>query len=192
MVTLRQERLADVEARELLLDEAFGEARWQKTSERLREGRLPADGLSFIAAERKRVVGTARLWHVTLASGHGALLLGPVAVAADCRGRGIGGALVRRAIEAARKFGHRAVMLVGDAPYYGRFGFTSAKTAALRLPGPFERHRLLALELIPGALDGARGLVAAAGIVAPEPDLAVLAAAEHAAPKGRARAPRAA
>ena len=193
MITLRHDRLADVEQREALLDEAFGKARWRKTSERLREGRLPADGLSFIAAERKRVIGTARLWHVACTSGHSLLLLGPVAVAADCRGRGIGGALVRRAVTEARKRAHGAVMLVGDAPYYGRFGFTSAKTAALRLPGPFERHRLLALELVRGALDGARGLVAATGALSPEPDLAALAAAaEHAAPKGRTGAPRAA
>jgi predicted N-acetyltransferase YhbS len=191
MITLRHERLADIEAREALLDEAFGEARWPKSSERLREGRLPADGLSFIAAERKRVVGTARLWHIACASGQSALLLGPVAVATDCRNRGIGAALVRRAVAEASRLGHGAVMLVGDAPYYGRFGFSSAKTGALRLPGPFERHRLLALELIPGALDGARGMVHATGALAPEPDLAMLAASEPALPKRR-RAPRAA
>ena len=188
---MRHERLADVEAREALVDQAFGEARWRKTSERLREGRLPADGLSFIAAERKRVVGTARLWHVTIAGGRQALLLGPVAVAEDCRNRGIGAALVRRAVAEARRLGHGAVMLVGDAPYYSRFGFSPAKAGALRLPGPFERHRLLALELIPGALDGARGMVHAAGALAPEPDLAMLAAAEPATPRRR-RAPRAA
>jgi len=191
MITLRRERPADVEAREALLDEAFGETRWRKTSERLREGRLPAEGLSFVAAECKRVVGTARLWRVACASGDSALLLGPIAVAASCRNRGIGAALVRRAVAEARRVGHGAVMLVGDAPYYGRFGFSSAKTGALRLPGPFERHRLLALELLPGALDGARGMVRAAGALAPEPDLAVLAATEPAMPKGR-RAPRAA
>ena len=89
-----------------------------------------------------------------------------MAVAADCRGIGIGAALVRRAIAAARKLGHGAVILVGDAPYYSRFGFTAEKTATLRLPGPFERRRLLALELIPGALDGAGGLVSATGRLA--------------------------
>jgi predicted N-acetyltransferase YhbS len=192
MITLRHERLADVEAREALLDEAFGDTRARKTSERLREGRLPAAGLSLVAAEGKRVIGTARLWPVACASGQPALLLGPVAVAACCRNRGIGAALVRRAVAEARRFGHGAVILVGDAPYYGRFGFAAEKTAGLRLPGPFEHHRLLALELKPGALDGARGLLRAAGALAPEPDLAVLtAAAERPAPKGR-RASRAA
>jgi predicted N-acetyltransferase YhbS len=193
MITLRQERLSDIEAREALLDEAFGDTRTRKTSERLREGRLPADGLSLIAADGKRVVGTARLWHVTCASGEPVLLLGPVAVAASCRNRGIGAALVRRAVAEARRHGHGAVMLVGDAPYYGRFGFASEKTAALRLPGPFERHRLLALELKPGALDGARGLIRAAGVRAPQPELAVAAAARRrATPKARQGAPRAA
>jgi len=175
MITIRHEKLTDIGAREALLDEAFGETRRRKTSERLREGRLPAEGLSFIAAERGRVVGTARLWRVRLASGQEALLLGPVAVAADCRGRGIGGALVRRALAEARKRGHGAVVLVGDAPYYGRFGFSSAKTGSLRLPGPFERGRLLALELVPAALDGARGLVRAAGPIASQPAVAAAA-----------------
>jgi predicted N-acetyltransferase YhbS len=192
MITLRQERACDVKAREALLDQVFGETRRRKSSERLREGRLPADGMSFIAAEGRRVVGTARLWHVRCASGQAALLLGPVAVAADSRNRGIGASLVRRALLEARRLGHGAVMLVGDSPYYGRFGFSVEKTAAMRLPGPFERHRLLALELKAGALDGASGLVHAAGALAPKPDLAVLAAtAEHSVPKSR-RAPRAA
>ena len=163
MIALRHERQTDIKAREALLDEAFGDSRYRKTSERLRKGRLPADGLSFIAADGKRVVGTARLWHVACTSGQPALLLGPVAVAADCRSRGIGTVLVRRALREARRLGHSAIMLVGDAPYYGRFGFTVEKTAGLRLPGPFEPHRLLALELKAGALVGARGLVRATG-----------------------------
>ncbi len=168
MITLRHERENDIAAREALLDEAFGgaAARRRKTSERLRKGRLPAEGLALIAADRTRVVGTARLWNIACGENKPALLLGPVAVAADCRGIGIGAALVRRAIAAARKLGHGAVILVGDAPYYSRFGFTAEKTATLRLPGPFERRRLLALELIPGALDGAGGLVSATGRLA--------------------------
>jgi predicted N-acetyltransferase YhbS len=163
MITLRQERPADVEAREALLDQAFGGTRARKTSQRLREGRLPAEGLSLIAADGRRVIGTARLWSVVCGSGQQALLLGPVAVAADSRNRGIGAALVRRALRDARRLGHGAVILVGDAPYYSRFGFAGAAAAGLKLPGPFERHRLLALELIPGALDGAGGLLRATG-----------------------------
>jgi predicted N-acetyltransferase YhbS len=166
MITLRQERPGDVKAREALLDEAFGDGRNRKSSQRLRDGRLPAEGLSLIAADGKRVVGTAGLWNVAAASGQPALLLGPVAVAASCRKRGIGAALVRRALSEARKFGHGAVVLVGDAPYYSRFGFAAKTAAALTMPGPFERHRLLALELILGALDGAGGLLRATGRIA--------------------------
>jgi predicted N-acetyltransferase YhbS len=163
MITLRQERQTDVKAREALLDEAFGKTRHRKTSERLRKGRLPAEGLSLIAADGKRIVGTARLWQVACDSGQEILLLGPVAVAADCRSHGIGAALVRRALRDAARRGHGAIVLVGDAPYYGRFGFTRDKTGALRLPGPFERHRLLAVELTPGVLDAASGVLRASG-----------------------------
>jgi predicted N-acetyltransferase YhbS len=163
MITLRQERPNDVKAREALLDEAFGDSRNRKASQRLRDGRLPAEELSFVAADGKRVIGTARLWSVASATGQPALLLGPVAVEAFCRKRGIGAALVRRALREARKLGHGAVVLVGDAPYYSRFGFSAETAAALTMPGPFERHRLLALELAPGALDGASGLLRASG-----------------------------
>jgi predicted N-acetyltransferase YhbS len=163
MITLRQERPGDVEAREALLDQAFGDTRTRKTSQRLREGRLPAEELSLVAADGRRVIGTARLWSVTCGSGQPALLLGPVAVESSCRNRGIGAALVRRALRDASRLGHGAVILVGDAPYYSRFGFSGATAAGLKLPGPFERHRLLALELVPGALAGAGGLVRATG-----------------------------
>jgi len=159
MTIIRHERPADVDAREALLDQAFGETRARKASERLREGRLPAEGLAFIAADGKRVVGTARLWNIACESGEAALLLGPVAVAEDYRNRGIGGALVRRALREARRRAHGAVVLVGDAPYYSRFGFSAGKAGALSMPGPFERHRLLVRELKAGALDGARGLL---------------------------------
>ena len=158
MIQIRHERLADFDAREALLDNAFGETRYRKSSERLREDRLPAEGLSFIASEGRRVIGTARLWDVSVGNGKAALLLGPVAVAEDCRSRGLGGALVRRAIQQARKLGHGAVILVGDPEYYSRFGFSGEKTGALWMPGPFERHRLLGRELKAGSLDGARGL----------------------------------
>jgi predicted N-acetyltransferase YhbS len=163
MISLRQERPADVKAREALLDQAFGETRKRKSSQRLRDHRLPAEGLSLIAADGRRVVGTARLWNVACASGQPALLLGPVAVASDFRSRGIGAALVRRAVTAARRLGHGAVILVGDAPYYSRFGFCGDKAAKLAMPGPFERDRLLALEFVPSALEGASGLIVATG-----------------------------
>jgi predicted N-acetyltransferase YhbS len=167
MISIRLERPGDIAAREALLDEAFGEERFRKSSERLREGRLPAERLSFVATKDRRVIGTARMWPVDLANGARALLLGPVAVACDEQRRGIGAVMVKRALRCARKLGYDAVVLVGDAPYYGRFGFSAAKTGALSMPGPFEPHRLLALELLPGALNGAHGTIAAAAHPAP-------------------------
>ncbi len=163
MVTIRPELSTDIPARERLLDKAFGKLeRRRKTSERLREGRLPSDGLAFSAVDQKgRLIGTIRLWDVIAGSAGQALLLGPVAV--DCRhqGKGIGAALMRHAIDKARDKGHAAIILVGDAPYYTRFGFDRGLVADLHLPGPVDRNRFLGLELVPGALDGAEGLVAA-------------------------------
>jgi predicted N-acetyltransferase YhbS len=192
MVTIREEKIADVAAREMLLDDAYGAARFAKTSERLREGRLPADGLSLVAVERGRIVGTVRLWNVTAGPGRDALLLGPLAVHPEHRNRGIGSALIDRAIARARLAGHQAIVLVGDAPYYGRFGFSSGPTGELWMPGPFERQRLLALELKPGVLDGARGMIGAAGRLVPAPDLATLVAQDRRAERARARRARAA
>ena len=172
MVTIRRERAADVALREALLDLSYGPIRFSKTSERLREGRLPE--LSFVATSGRRLVGTVRLWSVSAGPDRPALLLGPLAVAPHCRKRGIGSTLMQVALRDAGRLGHGAVLLVGDAPYYGRFGFSNERTAALWLPGPYERHRLLAHELKPGALDGARGLISACGRLERQPDLATL------------------
>ena len=163
MISVRRETPFDVARREALLDEAFGAGRLAKTAERLREGRLPEAGLSFVACAGKRLVGTLRLWSISAGPARHALLLGPLAVASDCRKCGIGGLLMRHAIGQAEQRGHRAILLVGDAPYYGRFGFSAEKTGALWLPGPYARDRLLARELVAGALDGAHGRVSPTG-----------------------------
>jgi len=176
MVAIRHETPSDVAPREALLDAAFGESRFTKTAQRLREGYLPAEGLSFVARTGRRLVGTLRLWDIAAGPGRPALLLGPLAIARDFRSRGIGGNLIGRALANARRRGAAAVLLVGDAPYYGRFGFSAEKTAALWLPGPYLRERLLAHEIVPGALDGARGLISATGERAAKPDLAELVA----------------
>jgi predicted N-acetyltransferase YhbS len=93
-------------------------------------------------------------------------MLGPLAVDPSCRTLGIGAALMDHALAAAKARGHGAVILLGDAPYYSRFGFSAQKTAELSLPGPFERDRLLGLELREGTLDGACGLIVPAGALA--------------------------
>ena len=164
---IRAEKVSDVVAREALLDACFGENRSLRTCQRLRDGRAPAEGLAFSAVHAGRLVGTVRLWHVS-AGGIPALVLGPLAVDASCRELGIGAALMRHAIAAANARGHGAVILRGDPVYYARFGFNAEKTAYLALPGPFERERLLAIELHHGALDGARGMIVATGAAAPE------------------------
>ena len=197
----------DVAGRDALLDRAMG-PRWRrKSSEKLRRGRLPAEGLAFVArAADGRVVGTVRLWDVAVEreisprvgemsaqpteggavppnSGSvtppsglpaisptrgeigscRALLLGPLAVDPAQKAAGIGSALMRHAIAEAARLGHGAILLVGDAPYYARFGFSTEKTGRLAMPGPYEKHRFLALELQAGALDGARGVLRAVG-----------------------------
>lgn len=176
MVTIRRELARDAAAREALLDLGYGGTRFTKVSQRLREGRLPAAGLALVACERGQVVGTVRLWDISAGPALPALLLGPLTVHPDHRQRGIGSALIRHALNDARRLGHRAVLLVGDAPYYGRFGFSSAKTAALWLPSRYEPSRFLAIELEPGALDGARGLVSATGRRLPKPRVGALVA----------------
>jgi predicted N-acetyltransferase YhbS len=174
MVKIRNEIPADVEARDDLLDRVWGSSRFGKTAERLREGRKAAAGLSFVAERDGTIFGTVRLWHVNAGPGRPALLLGPLAIDEATRCRGIGGALMGRAITAAWRRKHRAVLLVGDAAYYQRFGFSAEKTGGLWLPGRYDRHRLLACELMPGAFDGAGGLVTATGKAAPAPSLDIL------------------
>ena len=163
---IRAERTSDVVAREALLDACFGANRHARTCQRLRDGRAPAEGLALSALVQGRLVGTLRLWHVSV-GGKPVLMLGPLAVEADCRKFGVGAALMLRALEVAKTRGHGAVILLGDAAYYARFGFSAAKTGELTLPGPFEHDRLLGLELSDGALDGVWGMIAATG--RPEP-----------------------
>jgi predicted N-acetyltransferase YhbS len=160
--TIRGERASDVAARETLLDACFGDNRHARTCQRLRDGSAPAEGLALSAVREGRLVGTVRLWHVS-AGGKPALMLGPLAVDAACRKLGVGAALMDRALQVAKARGHGAVILLGDAPYYARFGFSAQKTGKLSLPGPFERDRLLGLELHDGALDEASGMIAPTG-----------------------------
>lgn len=163
MLRIVEETFADIPAREQLLDEAFGLDRARKTCERLREGRLPAQGLALVARDGGRVVGTLRFWHVATGDGRPCLMLGPLAVADSHRSLGLGGKLMRRGLTLAGALGHKAVLLVGDEPYYRRFGFARGLAEQLDLPGWYAPERFLALELQPGALTGACGMVTATG-----------------------------
>ena len=144
-----------------LLDQAFGIARRTKTSYRLREGELPVPGLSFVAREKGRgIVGAVSFWALRIGvEGTEALLLGPLAVASDRQGRGIGLALMKTGLGRAAAEGHRLVILVGDEPYYARAGFARVPAGRLVLPGPVDPARLLFVELVVGAFDGVEGLV---------------------------------
>ncbi|MGV8839075.1 MAG: GNAT family N-acetyltransferase [Bauldia sp.] len=169
MVTIDTERLSDRLPRETLLDRVMGPERFLKPSQLLRDGRAPA--LAIVARDGREVVGTVRLWEVD-AGGRPALLLGPLAVAPERQGEGIGSRLMRSALNRATALGHGAAILVGDAPYYARFGFSAGLTANLAMPAKVDPARLLAMELRDGALAGAAGGVTAdvemvRGVIAP-------------------------
>lgn len=167
--TIDAENPGDVVARENLLDLTMGPNRRRKSSETLRRGRVSAEGLALVARDPDgHVIGTVRLWNVEAGvSREGmpvdALMLGPLAVDCAHEGKGIGGALMRAAIGEAKSRGHGAILLVGDAPYYERFGFFAEKAQHLVMPGPFERSRFLAIELKDGWLEGAAGMLVASG-----------------------------
>jgi predicted N-acetyltransferase YhbS len=163
MMRLLPEAPEHIPARERLLDRCFGPDRHRKTSEMLRSGRRPADGLAFSLLDGPRLVGTLRLWHIEAGSAGPALLLGPIAVEPKWQSEGWGAELMRHGLTEAERLGHAAVLLVGDAPYYRRFGFRQDLTERLDLPGPVERERFLGLELRPGALEDAHGAVIASG-----------------------------
>jgi predicted N-acetyltransferase YhbS len=154
-------------ARERLLNACFGERHLTCTSARLRQGRLPADGLSLVALDGSTLVGTLRFWHIRAGEAHRALLLGPLAVTPDRRNAGIGSKLMQAGLSRAYDLGHTAVLLVGDEPYYRRFGFSKDWTRELTMPGPYDRERLLGLELFHGGLTGAGGMVIPTGARAP-------------------------
>ena len=164
-----RENPGDVLARERLLDAAMGPNRRKKSSEAIRRDRIAAEGLALVARdEAGHVIGTVRLWNIQAGitpEGRAvpALLLGPLAVDSAHEGKGIGGALMRAAMLEANSRGHGAILLVGDAAYYERFGFSAEKTMTLVMPGPFERHRFLGLELKDGWLDGVAGIIVATG-----------------------------
>lgn len=154
------EHVADIER---LLDIAFGPGRQDKTVYRLREGVAPARGLSFVVENHSGLAATLRFWPVSLPNGEQALLLGPIAVRPDLAGKGYGKGLMAHGIARAREMGWKAILLVGDEPYYGPLGFRRVLAEKLQLPGPVDEARFLAMELAPGALNGVEGMVEKAG-----------------------------
>lgn len=146
---------------EQLLDIAFGIERRVKTSYRLREGSTPADGLSLVVRDAEvGLAGSISFWPLAIGStGTPALLLGPLVVHPKRQNLGVGLTLMREGLGLAKGYGHRFVILVGDAPYYARVGFQKLPEGQLTLPGPVDPARFLYVELVPGALQGMQGLV---------------------------------
>lgn len=134
------------DAIETLLDHRFGPARRNRTAYRLRDGVSVLPEFSFVALADGRLVGSVQCWPIrVIAPGQRQplILLGPVAVAAHCEGQGIASALMRASLAAIDAAGAPPVLLIGDAPFYGRFGFDAAATQGWQLPGPVDHARLL-------------------------------------------------
>jgi len=150
----------DAEAIERLHERTFGPGRYAKTAYRLREQVEHSIDLSFIARIGTLLVGSVWLSPIRIGESK-ALLLGPLTVEPAFRERGIGQALIARALKEASAKGHRLVILVGDEPYYGKCGFKRIPPGCAIMPGPVDPARLLVAELVDGAFDGVSGHVRA-------------------------------
>jgi len=155
-LTILPETSGDAPAIERLHERTFGPGRYAKTAYRLREQVTHCPDLSFTARIGTLLVGSVRLSPVRVGEAK-ALLLGPLTVEPPFRERGVGQALIARALEAARAKGHRLVILVGDEPYYSKCGFKRIPPGRAMMPGPLDPARLLVAELVDGALDGVSG-----------------------------------
>lgn len=158
---IRPETAADLPAIDALHDHAFGPGRFARTAARLREGVAPDPELSLVAMVGGRLAGSVAMTPIVIGR-QPALLLGPLAVDPDFGKRGIGRRLVRETLARARAAGHRLVLLVGDAPYYGPLGFRAVSPQRVTMPGPVDPRRVLIAELIEGAFETAEGAVRSA------------------------------
>ena len=155
MIELRPERPDDWWEVEALYDLCFAPGREALSSYRLRDGIAPVSGLSLVARDETGILaGAIRFWPVLIAEA-ACLLLGPVAVHPTHQGEGLGGVLIRDGLAAAVAGGWERVMLVGDAPYYARYGFR--RLEGVIMPPPTNPDRVLGQALMPGAWDGIAG-----------------------------------
>ncbi len=159
---VRPERAEDVDKLKSLAARSFGPGRFARTAHRVREQGKPIEKLSLTAWVDDSFAGSIRFTEITIGGETGALLLGPLMVETEWVGKGCGRALVTRGLELAREAGYALVILVGDEPYYARFGFSRVSPGQITLPGPVEPDRLLGADLVPGAIARYQGAVAAA------------------------------
>ena len=160
---IRPEEPGDAAQVESLNAESFGPGRFAKSAYRLREGVAPLSALSFVAVENDVLRGSVRFWPISVAGTEG-LLLGPLAVQGDQRGRGIGIALMQAGIAAAHQGPWPFILLVGDEPYYAKVGFSRLPPGRVRFPGPVDQNRILGLSLKSGGLLNLSGQIRRAGI----------------------------
>jgi predicted N-acetyltransferase YhbS len=159
-VTTRPVIAVDLSAIEALHDRAFGPGRYARTAYRIRDGLPPFSPLCRVAYQDGKLAAALRMAPITIGGVSGAQLLGPLAVEPALKGQGIGKRLAAEALDAAREAGVRLVVLVGDLPYYARFGFTVVPPGRLELPGPVDLRRLLWVGLAEGAVgEGFAGVV---------------------------------
>ena len=157
-LTILPETADDAEAVERLHERTFGPGRYARTAFRIREGRGHLLELSFTARIGTLLVGSLRLTPICIGDTP-ALLLGPLTVEPPFRERGVGSALIKRALKEAQAKGHKLVVLVGDEPFYGKIGFKRIPKGQVKMPGPVDPARLLVAELSPGAFEGVTGLI---------------------------------
>jgi predicted N-acetyltransferase YhbS len=159
-LTILPETKEDAEAIERLHERTFGPGRYAKTAYRLREQVAHSLAVSFTARIGTLLVGSVWLSPIRIGETK-ALLLGPLTVEPAFRERGVGQALIARALKEAAGIGHKLVVLVGDEPYYGKSGFKPVPPGRATMPGPVDPARLLVAELVPGAFENVSGPVRA-------------------------------
>ena len=157
-LTILPETAGDALAIERLHERTFGPGRYTRSAFRIREGREHVLELSFTARIGTLLVGSLRLTPICIGETP-ALLLGPLTVEPPFRERGVGSALIKRALKEAQAKGHKLVVLVGDEPFYAKAGFKRIPKGQVKMPGPVDPARLLVAELAPGAFDGVSGLI---------------------------------
>jgi predicted N-acetyltransferase YhbS len=155
-LTILPEKPNDADAIERLHERTFGPGRYVLSAYRLREHVEHLLELSFTARIGTLLVGSVRQLPICIGDTP-ALMLGPLTVEPPFRKRGVGRALLDRALDDAKKAGHRLIVLVGDEPYYGRVGFKVVPKGSVTMPGPVDYSRLLVAELAEGAFDGVSG-----------------------------------